>query len=87
MNNYRYLLVAMLLVVLCGGAALTLVLGHPSVALLLSSLFCLTAAEHLYHLGMRNRRMRNWGVLLRPASLVLPCGVVALLWYSAGHLH
>ena len=86
MNNYRYLVMGMLLGVLFGGAALTLRLGHPSIALLFSSLFCLAAAEHLYNLGARSRRIHALALpyLLRPASLVLPCLIVALLWYSAG---
>lgn len=87
MNNYRYLVMGMLLGVLFGGAALTLYWGHRSIALLLSSLFCLAGAEHLYNLGSRSRRIRALVLpyMLRPASLLLPCLMVALLWYSAVH--
>ncbi len=87
MENYRYLVMGMLLCTLFGGAALALHWGHPSIALLLSSLFCLAAAEHLYNLGSRSRRLRALRLpyLLRPASLLLPCAMMALLWYSASH--
>lgn len=91
MENYRYLVIGTLLIALFGSAALALHLGHPSIALLCSSLFCLAAAEHLCNIIARSRHkfLRTLALpyLQRPLSLLLPCLLVALLWYSAGPFH